>query len=194
MLQGLANNEACEVLLPGDNLPHWLAHTGEGHSVYFTVPEDCGMKGMILCTVYSSNPEIMETECFTSVLIANYTKLTLQIHKEKTVISFNDKDWQKIISHLGGGDKVEIFVSFGPDLVVKKTAVNLMYGESKDIEIERMHSESNGVEIVPMHSESNGVEIVPMHSESNVLEMKPDPKPNRNAFTTLLKKIASCDW
>jgi len=46
MLQGLATNEACEVLLPGDNLPHWLAHTGEGHSVYFTVPEDCGMKGM----------------------------------------------------------------------------------------------------------------------------------------------------
>jgi len=196
MLQGLATNEACEVSLPGDNLPHWLAHTGEGHSVYFTVPEDCGMKGMALCIVYLSNPEIMATECLTSVLIANYTKLTLQIHKQETVISFNDEDWQEIISHLGGGDKVEIFVTFGPDLVVKKTAVYLMYGESNDIEIEprhcepddveiepthcepddvEMHPESNDIEIdEPMHFESSGIEIEPMHPESNAMEMKPD--------------------
>jgi len=129
MLQGLATNEASEVLLPGDNDPYWLAHTGDGRSVYFTVPEDCSMKGMVFCIVYLSNPEIMATESLTSILIANYTKCTLQIHKQDTVISFNDEDWQEIISHLGGGDRVEIFVTFGHHLVVKKTAVYLLCDE-----------------------------------------------------------------
>nr|XP_007134181.1 hypothetical protein PHAVU_010G026400g [Phaseolus vulgaris]ESW06175.1 hypothetical protein PHAVU_010G026400g [Phaseolus vulgaris] len=217
--EGLKTNEACEVLLPGDNDPYWLAHTGEGHSVYFTVPEDCSMKGMALCIVYLSNPEITATESLTSILIANYTKRTLQIHKQDTVISFNDEDWQEIISHLGGGDNVEIFVTFGHHLVVKKTAVYLMYGESNDIEIEPPQCESDDVEIETRPCESNGLESKPKHGESkdigivstncesndikiepkpcesNVLEKKSDdPKPNGNAFTRLLKKFAMCDW
>ncbi|KAL2576400.1 hypothetical protein AAZX31_16G078000 [Glycine max] len=132
----LATNVACDVSLPADNYPFWLAHTSEGHSVYFTVPEDCRLKGMILCVVYLSTPEIMASECLISVLIVNYTKCTIQIHKRDTVISFNDEDWQGIISHLGPGDEVEIFVTFGHRLVVKKTAVYLTYGESIDMEIE----------------------------------------------------------
>ncbi|KAL9303412.1 hypothetical protein ACSQ67_020675 [Phaseolus vulgaris] len=157
-VHGLTTNEACEVLLPGDNYPYWLAHTGEGHSVYFTVPEDCSMKGMAFCIVYLSNPEIMATECLTSILIANYTKRTLQIHRQATVISFNDEDWQEIISHLGGGDNVEISVASGHHLVVKKTAVYLMYGESNDIEIEPPQCESDDVEIEPRPCEPNGLE------------------------------------
>ncbi|BAT97020.1 hypothetical protein LR48_Vigan11g145600 [Vigna angularis] len=215
--KGLVTNEACEVSLPIDNKPYWLAHTGEGQSVFFTVPEDCGMKGMTLCIVYLSNPEIKPTECLTSVLIANYTKRTLQIHRQETVISFNDEDWQEIISHLAGGDKVEIFVTFGHDLVVKKTAVYLMYGESNDIESGPTNCESNDVEIEPPHCESNNIEIkaicIPndieskpmpceandikiaaMNSESNVLEMKSDPKPNGNGCIRFFKKFAMCDW
>ena len=69
-------------------------------------------------------------------MIVNYTKCTIQIHKRDTVISFNDEDWQGIISHLGPGDEVEIFVTFGHRLVVKNTAVYLTYGESIDMEIE----------------------------------------------------------
>jgi len=218
MLQGLVTNEACEVLLPVDNYPYWLAHTGEGQSVFFTVPEDCGMKGMTLCIVYLSNPEIKPTECLTSVLIANYTKRTLQIHRQETVISFNDEDWQEIKSHLEGGDKVEIFVTFSHDLVVKKTAVYLMYGESNDIEIEptnwesidveieprhfesndieieQIHCESNGIEIKPIHSEANDIKIEPINSESNVLEMKSDPKPNGYGCIRFFKKFAMCEW
>jgi len=171
MLQEFAINEACEVLLPGDNYPYWSTHTGDGHSVYFTVPKDCGMKGMALCIVYFSKPEIKPTECFTSVLIANYTKLTLHIHKQDTVFSFNDEDWQEIISHLEGGDKVEIFVTFSHDLVVVKTAVYLIYSESNDIEIEPTHGESNDIEIEPMDCEANDIKIESMNSESNLLEM-----------------------
>jgi len=99
---------------------------GEGHSVSFTVPRACDMKGVALCVVYLSTPEIVATECLTSVLVVNYTKCTLHIHKHDTLISFNDEDWQGIMSNLGSGDKVEIFVSFDHGLVVKNTSVYLI--------------------------------------------------------------------
>ncbi|CAJ1949637.1 unnamed protein product [Sphenostylis stenocarpa] len=126
---GLARSESSDVCLPGD--PHLLAHVGEGHSVCFTLPQDCDLKGMALCVVYLSTPENMATECLTSVLIVNYTKCTFQVHKHGTVICFNDIDWEGIISNLKSGDKVEIFVTLAHGLVVKNTAVYLKYGESK---------------------------------------------------------------
>jgi len=125
LIQGLESSESCDVSLAHDNHPNWLAYMGEGHSVSFTVPEDHDLKGMVLCVVYLSAPEIMANECFQSVLIVNYTKCTLQIHNHGTVICFNDKDWEGIISNLGSGDKVEFFVSFGHGLVVKNTAIYL---------------------------------------------------------------------
>ncbi|XP_027907361.1 TMV resistance protein N-like isoform X2 [Vigna unguiculata] len=126
----LASSGSCDVCLPGDNYPYWSAHRGEGHSVSFTVPRDCVMKGLILCVVCLSTPEIIEPE-LTTVLIVNYTRCTLQIHNHGTVISFNDEDWDHIVSNLGSGDRVEIFVSSAYGLVVKETAVYLMYGEPK---------------------------------------------------------------
>jgi len=109
LVQGLTSSESCEVSLPGDNNPYWWAYVGEGPSVYFNVPQDCNMKGMILCDVYLSTPEIVAAECVRSVLIVNYTKCTLQIHNHDTLISFNDIDWKVIISNLGSGDRVEVF-------------------------------------------------------------------------------------
>ncbi|XP_027908546.1 TMV resistance protein N-like isoform X3 [Vigna unguiculata] len=131
---GLATSDSCDAFLPGDNDPFWLAHMGEGNSVYFTVPEDCRMKGMTLCVVYLSAPEITATEYLISVLMVNYTRYTIQVFKRETVFSFNDVDWQGIISHWSPGDKVEIFVNFGNGLEVKKTAIYLMCDESIDKE------------------------------------------------------------
>ncbi|RZC19785.1 TMV resistance protein N [Glycine soja] len=125
-----------DVLLPGDYHPYWLTHTGEGHSVCFTVPEDCPLKGMALCVGYSSTPKIMATKCLISVVMVNYTKCTIQIFKRDTVISFNYEDWQGIVSHLGPGDKVKIFVLFHQELVVKKTAVYLACDKSIGKEME----------------------------------------------------------
>ncbi|KAH1150560.1 hypothetical protein GLYMA_16G087100v4 [Glycine max] len=130
--QGLTTSESSDVFLPSDNDPYWFAHMGEGHSVFFTVPEDCRMKGMTLCVVYLSTPESKAIEYLISVLMVNYTRCTIQIFKRDTVISFNDVDWHDIISHSGPGDKVEIYVIFGHGLVVKKTAVYLMCDESID--------------------------------------------------------------
>ncbi|XP_027905521.1 TMV resistance protein N-like isoform X1 [Vigna unguiculata] len=132
--QVLARSESCDVSLPVGNGPYWLAHMGEGHSVSFTVPQDRVINGMALCFVYLSTFEIVATECLRSVLIVNHTKCTLQIHNHGTVISFNDIDWQGIISNLESGDKVEIFLTFSQELVVKNTVVYLICGESNDLE------------------------------------------------------------
>ncbi|RDX79530.1 TMV resistance protein N, partial [Mucuna pruriens] len=130
--EGLTTNESCDVFLPGDNYPFWLTRIGEGHSVFFKVPEDsdCCMKGMTFCVVYSSPSENGAIKCLISVWIVNYTKCTIQIYKRDTVISFNEEDWQGIRSHLGFGDQVEIFVTFGHGLTVKNVAVYLLYDES----------------------------------------------------------------
>nr|XP_007134219.1 hypothetical protein PHAVU_010G029200g [Phaseolus vulgaris]ESW06213.1 hypothetical protein PHAVU_010G029200g [Phaseolus vulgaris] len=130
-----ASSESCDVSLPGDNDPYWLAHKGDGHSVSFTVPQDRVVKGMTLCVVYLSSSEIIEPKLST-VLIVNYTNCTCQIHNHGSVISFNDEDWPDIVSNLGSGDKVDIFVSFGHDLVVKNTTVYLICSESNDLEKE----------------------------------------------------------
>lgn len=91
---------------------------GEGHSVSFNVPQNSGMKRMILCVVYLATPGIMATERLRNVLIVNYTKCTLQIHNHGSVISINDEDWHGIMANLGSGEKVEIFMTFDHGLVV----------------------------------------------------------------------------
>ncbi|XP_027905504.1 uncharacterized protein LOC114165056 [Vigna unguiculata] len=131
----LGSSESCDGSFSGDNDANWLAHKGEGHSVSFTVSQDRVIKGMALCVVYLSTSKIMKPE-LTTVLIVNYTKCTLHMHNHGTVISFKDEDSFGIISNLGYGDKVEIFVTFGQELVVKNTTVYLIYGESKGLEIE----------------------------------------------------------
>ncbi|KAL2330861.1 hypothetical protein Fmac_018442 [Flemingia macrophylla] len=134
--EGLTTSEYCDDFLPEDNYPYWEAHTGDGQSAYFTVPEKRCMKGITFCVVYLSTPENTAAECLSSVIMVNYTKCNIQIFKRDTVISFNDVDWQCIISHLGHGDEVEIFVTFKHGFVVKKIGVYLMYGESVDMKIE----------------------------------------------------------
>ncbi|KOM58423.1 hypothetical protein LR48_Vigan11g145700 [Vigna angularis] len=131
----LASSESSDVSLPGGNDPYWLAHMGEGHSVSFTLPQDRVMKGIALCVVYFSTSKIIEPKVAT-VLIVNYTKCTLQMHNHSSVVSSNDEDWDFISSNLESGDKVEIFVTSGHGLLIKNTAVYLIYGESNDLEME----------------------------------------------------------
>ncbi|KAK7286741.1 hypothetical protein RJT34_21956 [Clitoria ternatea] len=124
----LTTNGSTEFSLPGDNFPYWSSHAGEGHSVLFKIPHirDWFLKGMILCVVYSSTCEKLPDNCLISIFVVNYTKCTIQIYKRDTIISFNDDDWQGIISNLGPDDKVEICVAFGCGLIVKTTTVYLL--------------------------------------------------------------------
>ncbi|XP_057451804.1 uncharacterized protein LOC130743576 [Lotus japonicus] len=136
--QGLTTNDSSNFFLPCDNYPSWLAYKGEGPSVNFQVPEDrdCCLKGIVLCAVYSPTPGNMATECLTSVLVINYTKFTIQVYKQDTVISFNDEDWESVISNLDPGDNMEIVVAYGCGLTVKETAVYLIYGPSITMKVE----------------------------------------------------------
>ncbi|KAK7286734.1 hypothetical protein RJT34_21945 [Clitoria ternatea] len=129
--QGLTIGESADFSLPGDNYPYWLNHTGEGRSVIFKVPQAtyCSMKGMALCVVYSSTLENATSHCLISVLIVNYTKCIFQIYKKDTTVSFNDEDWQGIVSNLEPGDDVEMIVVFGHEFTVKKTSVYLICDE-----------------------------------------------------------------
>ncbi|PNY13351.1 putative CC-NBS-LRR resistance protein [Trifolium pratense] len=51
-------------------------------------------------------------------------------------MSFNDQDWKNVTSNLGPGDNVGIFVAFGHELTVKKTAVYLIYDQSITMEVD----------------------------------------------------------
>ncbi|GAU30758.1 hypothetical protein TSUD_354830 [Trifolium subterraneum] len=167
-----------------ENYPSWLAYTCVGPSVYFQVPEDsdCGMKGITLCVVYSSTLENMATECLTSLLIINYTKFTIQIYKRDAIMSFNDENWHGVVSNLGVGDNVEIFVAFGHGLTVKETGVYLIYGQSTAMEIES----SIIVEVEPILEVE--VQVQPSPDVENQLL----PKPNEKVFTRLAKRVGEC--
>lgn len=78
MLQGSENSASCDVFLPGNKIPYWLEHMGEGHSVTFTIPEGRRIKGMTLCAVNLYNPRhIATTEYLISILMVNYTNCTI---------------------------------------------------------------------------------------------------------------------
>ncbi|CAK8560218.1 unnamed protein product [Lathyrus sativus] len=211
--QRLATN-CSESFLPGDNYPSWLAYSGEGPSVHFQVPEDadCGMKGITLCVLYSSTPENLTTECFTSVLIINYTKFTIHIYKGDTVMSFNDEDWQSVLSNLGAGDNVEIFVAIGQGWIVRKTAVYLIYDQTNAMETET-YSEAkieslHEVEVQPLSNGKRESSLPNVKTEPSAEEevqpppevkMEPSrvvknellPKKNRNYFTRLIKRVGN---
>jgi len=206
LIQGLATNDSRACFLPGNNYPSWLAYTCEGPSVHFQVPEDsdCGMKGITLCVLYSSTLKNMATECLTSVLIINYTKFTIHIYKRDTVMSFNDEDWEGVVSNLGVGDNVEIFVAFGHGLTAKETAVYLIYDQSTAMEIEP----STTMEVDPIPEVqvqpspdvemelSPGVEAQPssdVETESPLaVKSEPIPKPNDKIFARLARRVGGC--
>ncbi|CAJ2634996.1 unnamed protein product [Trifolium pratense] len=172
--QGLTSNDSSDFFLPSGNHPSWLAYTGDGPLAQFQVPEniDCDMKGIILCVVYSSSSENIGAESLTSVLIINYTKYTIQIYKHDTVISFNDEDWKNVTSSLEPGDDVEIFVVFGGGVIVKETAVYLIYGQSITTDFEQ----SIIMEVEP----STNMEMEPSAEVNVQLSPKMEVQPSLN--------------
>ncbi|WVZ17449.1 hypothetical protein V8G54_010431 [Vigna mungo] len=131
MLQELAARQTGKVFVPSDNYPHWLAYKNEGHSVNFTVPDNFDMDGMILCVEHLSrlgDP----TQYLICVLMVNYTKCIIQLFNRETITSLNDDDWQGVISHMGCGDKLEIFIIFEKGFEVQKIAIYLVCNGSID--------------------------------------------------------------
>jgi hypothetical protein len=133
MIQGLTSNDSSHFSLAGDN-SSWLAYTSKGPSVRFKVPENIDCHEMAICVAYSSTPENMRAECLTTVLIINYKKSTVHIYKRDAL---NYEDWMGLTSNLEPHDDVEIFVDFRHGLIVKQTAIYLIYGQSTTMEFEK---------------------------------------------------------
>ncbi|CAJ2634981.1 unnamed protein product [Trifolium pratense] len=172
--QGLTTNDSSNFFLPGGNHSSCLAYTGVGPSAPFQVPKDidCRMEGIVLRVVYSSTFEKLADECLTSVLIVNYTKCTIHIYKRDIIMSFNDEDWKNLTSNLGPGDDVKIYVAFGHGLIVKKTIVYLVSGQSIIVEVDDAN-----MEVEPPEE----VNVLP----SPEVKVKQSPKPNKSKFTRL---------
>ncbi|CAJ2635001.1 unnamed protein product [Trifolium pratense] len=178
--QGLTTtNGSSNFFLPGGNHPSCLAYTGVGPSAPFQVPKDidCRMEGIVLRVVYSSRSENMAAECLTSVLIVNYTKCTIHIYNRDTIMSFNDEDWKNLTSNLGPGDDVKIYVAFGHGLIVKKTIVYLVSGQSIIVEVDDANMEVEPPQEVNMQP-------------SLEVKVEQSPKP-RSIFTRLPNRIGA---
>ncbi|XP_058743466.1 disease resistance protein RUN1-like [Vicia villosa] len=181
--QGSTTNDSSNFFLPGGNYPSWLAYTNDGPSAPFHIPKDinCLMEGIVLRVVYSSTSETMAVECLTSVLIINNTKCTIHIYKRDTVVSFIDEDWKNVISNLEPGDDVEIYVVFGHGLIVKKTTVCLIYGQSVIMEVDSSIKMELNVLPQPLPE-------VNMQTSSNGTV----PKANKSLFSGFGKKMGAC--
>jgi hypothetical protein len=135
-------------LLPGDSYPDWLTFSFEGSSVTFEVPKVEGRNlKMMMCIVYTSThistPDNIKSYGFSyqrrkvlnglrNVLLKNYTKATIQLYNSAAVLFENE--WQRVISSIEPGNKVEVVFVFENDFIVKKTAIYLVY-DAQDLNL-----------------------------------------------------------
>ncbi|CAI8613793.1 unnamed protein product [Vicia faba] len=120
--------------LPGDNHPDWLAFNENDSSVNFEVPQvDERSLRTIMCIVYSSSPDDIVSEGLKVLLLINCTKKTIQLYKRDALLaSFDEEEWQKVVSSTEPGDIMKLIVVFESKIVVKKTTVYLIYDEPTD--------------------------------------------------------------
>ncbi|KAI5392070.1 disease resistance protein RUN1 [Lathyrus oleraceus] len=146
ILQNLTVGGCGSFLLPGDNYPDWLTFNSEGSSVIFEVPqvEERNLK-TVMCIVHSSSPDDITSYGLKTVLVINRTKATILLYKREALSSFENEEWQRVVSTLEPGDKVEIAVVFGSSFFVMKTAVYLIYDEPIGKKLERCHAPDKNV-------------------------------------------------
>ncbi|XP_061344420.1 disease resistance protein Roq1-like [Gastrolobium bilobum] len=127
--------------LPSDNYPDWLAFSGDGSSVILDVPQvlERNLK-TIMCIVYFSSPENMTPEVLKNMLVINYTKNTIQLYKRDALTPFEDEEWQRVVSNIEPGNKVNVVLVFENRFIVNKTTVFLIYDELIDEKGEHCHT------------------------------------------------------
>ncbi|AES86808.1 disease resistance protein RPV1 isoform X1 [Medicago truncatula] len=143
ILQNVTVDGCGSFLLPSDDYPNWLAFNSKGYSVNFEVPhvEGRSLKTM-MCIVYSSSPNDITSDGLQNVLVINHTKTTIQLFKREALSSFENEEWQRVVSNMEPGDKVEIVVVFGNSYIVMRTTVYLIYHDEK---FEQCHAPDENV-------------------------------------------------
>ncbi|CAK8543032.1 unnamed protein product [Lathyrus sativus] len=145
-------------LLPGDNHPDWLAFNENGSCVTFEVPQvDERSLKTIMCIVYSSSPDDITSEAVEGLkvlVVINCTKKTIQLYKRDALLaSFDEEEWQKVVSSTEPGDIMKVIVVFGSKIVVKKTTVYLIYDEP--IDEKTKHSPESDKNIIVSRGDGN---------------------------------------
>ncbi|XP_057458684.1 disease resistance protein RPV1-like [Lotus japonicus] len=172
ILQKMAVRGTGVSLLPGDNYPDWLNFNCEGSSVIFEVPEVNGrsLKSM-MCVVHSSTADDTTSDGLKNVLVINCTKNTIQLYKRNALASFEDEEWQRVVSNIEPGNKVKVVVVFENRFTVKKTTIYLIYVEPIEEKMEYCNAPCKN-EIV---SSGNEIESDVWRSSAHV-ESKDDCK------------------
>ncbi|KAF7840864.1 TMV resistance protein N-like [Senna tora] len=117
----------------------WVTFESLGSSVLFEVPlvGDCNLKGITLCSFYSSSSSLlantnMTPECkLFSILIINHTKAIIQSYKQDSATSIrdNEAEWGGMVANLEAGDQMEVAIVLGQRFTVRRTIIYLVYGE-----------------------------------------------------------------
>ncbi|KAL5133289.1 TMV resistance protein N [Glycine soja] len=143
--QNMATSDGGGCLLPGDSYPDWLTFNTEGSSVTFEIPQVKGrnLKKM-MCHVHYSSPENITSDGLKNLLVINHTKAIIQLYKRNALVSFEDEEWQGVLSKIEPGNKVQIVVVFWSKLTVCKTTIYLIY-EPMNEKIEHSHAPNKNV-------------------------------------------------
>ncbi|XP_027907780.1 TMV resistance protein N-like isoform X2 [Vigna unguiculata] len=128
ILQNMTTSDGGDCLLPGDCYPDWLTFSSEGSSVTFEIAQVNGrnLKTM-MCHIHYSSSDSITSDGLKNLLVINHTKSTIQLFKRNALASFDDEEWQRVLSNIEPGNKVQIVVVFWSRLIVIKTSIYLIY-------------------------------------------------------------------
>ncbi|KOM29375.1 hypothetical protein LR48_Vigan661s001200 [Vigna angularis] len=80
-----------------------------------------------MCHVHYSSPANITSDGLKNLLVINHTKGTIQLYKRSAIALFEDEDWERVVSNIEPGNKVEVVVIFGSRLNVNHTKVYVTY-------------------------------------------------------------------
>jgi hypothetical protein len=137
------------IILPGNQISDWFTYQCEGPSVHFEVPiVDSILKEFGVCVCASLRASILSSYRI-SMSFINHTKKTILTNLAKASGGpFPIRDHLLLhnivlTNEFEDGDEGEVVVDWGPDVIVKKIAVYLVYKGVVDEEIIHYASTSN---------------------------------------------------
>ncbi|CAJ1949112.1 unnamed protein product [Sphenostylis stenocarpa] len=112
----------------------------------------------MMCHIDYSSPDNITSDCLNNLLVINHTKTTIQLYKRNALSSFEDEEWQRVLSNIDSGNRVQIVVAFWSRLTVNDTTIYLIY-EPIDEKMEDYHSPNNNVDVPSYESSSSVMSI-----------------------------------
>ncbi|PON63964.1 TIR-NBS-LRR-like protein [Parasponia andersonii] len=186
------------VFLSRHDIPEWFTYISEGNLVCFRVPqmENCSLESLDLCILYSSSPDHgIKSFTIPSLSVINHTKRNIFRRTALSVDLLTHRKyslWQGRFSNkmfkLEEGDEVAVIFDFGPQFVVKKTGVYLLWDKNVDHKMIEYSSMANEDSIVPSDDQT-GVglkrsldqDVAGPSKSSSCFDEDPSPKRLRHA-------------